>query len=112
MAYKSVVEEAQQVRTAIELIELGARLQLIQAETTLSRERLLKLYKEVKGESPSKGMLPFSADWFLGWQANVLSSLFVDSYHYLIAHTELRGVHALIKSYRLYLEHVQANSLE
>jgi hypothetical protein len=60
MAYKSVVAEAQQVHIAVELIELGARLQLIQAETTLSRERLLKLYKEIKGESPSKGMLPYS----------------------------------------------------
>jgi len=29
-----------------------------------------------------------------------------------LAHTDLRGVHALIKSYRLYLEHVQVNELE
>lgn len=112
MRKKSVVSEGNEIQLAIELIQLGARLQVLETETGLSRERLLKLYKEVKGKSPSKGMLPFSADWFLSWQPNVHSSLFIDIYHYLLAHTELRGVHALIKSYRLYLEHVQANSLE
>jgi flagellar transcriptional activator FlhC len=112
MRNKSVVSEGNEIRLATELINLGARLQVLESETGLSRERLLKLYKEVKGQSPSKGMLPFSADWFLSWQPNVHSSLFVDIHNYLIAHTELRGVQALIKSYRLYLEHVQANSLE
>ncbi len=112
MKNKSVVSEGKQIQLAIELINLGARLQVLESETGLSRERLLKLYKEVKGESPSKGMLPFSADWFLSWQPNIHSSLFVDIYHYLIEHTDLRGIEALIKAYRLYLEHVQANSLE
>jgi flagellar transcriptional activator FlhC len=112
MRNKSVVTEGNEIQLAIELINLGARLQVLEKETKLSRERLLKLYKEVKGESPSKGMLPFSADWFLSWQPNIHSSLFVDIYHYLIAHTGLRGVHAVVKGYRLYLEHVHANSLE
>jgi len=112
MRNKSVVTEGNEIQLAVELINLGARLQVLESETGLSRERLLKLYKEIKGESPSKGMLPFSADWFLSWQPNVHSSLFVDIYHYLIAHTELSGVHALTKAYRLYLEHVHANSLE
>jgi len=52
---KTVAGEARQVKIAIDLIELGARLQLLQEETSLSRERLLRLYKEIKGESPSKG---------------------------------------------------------
>jgi len=112
MRNKSVVCEGNEILVAIELINLGARLQVLETETSLSRERLLKLYKEVKGQSPSKGMLPFSADWFLSWQPNVHSSLFVDIYQYLVANTELRGIHAVIKAYRLYLEHVQANSLE
>lgn len=43
MAAKSVVTEAQEIQLAIELINLGARLQLLEAETSLSRERLLKL---------------------------------------------------------------------
>ena len=112
MRNKSVVSEGNEILVAIELINLGARLQVLETETSLSRERLLKLYKEVKGQSPSKGMLPFSADWFLCWQPNVHSSLFADIYQYLIANTELRGIHAVIKAYKLYLEHVQANDLE
>ena len=65
MATKSVVQEVKEIALAIELIELGARLQLLEAETSLSRDRLIRLYKEVKGESPPKGMLPFSTDWFV-----------------------------------------------
>jgi flagellar transcriptional activator FlhC len=63
VAIKTVLGEAQQIKIATDLIEMGARLQVLQEETSLSRERLLKLYKEVKGESPSKGMLPYSTDW-------------------------------------------------
>lgn len=107
MAYKSIVEEAQQVRIAIELIELGARLQLLQEETSLSRERLLKLYKEIKKESPSKGMLPYSTDWFMSWQPNIHSSLFMDVYLFLIKNAGIDGVQALITAYRLYLDQVQ-----
>lgn len=107
MAYKSVVDEARQVGISIELIELGARLQLIQAETTLSRERLLKLYKEVKGESPSKGMLPYSTDWFISWQPNIHSSLFMDIYQFLVKNAGSSGVEGLITAYRLYLDQVQ-----
>ena len=60
MRNKSVLQEAQDIQKAVELIRLGARMQMLEAETALSRERLLKLYKEVKGVSPPKGMLPFS----------------------------------------------------
>lgn len=52
MASKSVVVEVKEITLAIELIELGARLQLLEAETNLSRDRLIKLYKELKGVSP------------------------------------------------------------
>lgn len=104
---KTVAGEARQVGIAIELIELGARLQLLQEETSLSRERLLRLYKEVKGESPSKGMLPYSTDWFLSWQPNIHSSLFMDIFRFLVVHAGSEGVQALITAYRLYLEQVQ-----
>lgn len=106
MAIKTVVGEAQQIRIAIELIEMGARLQLLQEETSLSRERLLKLYKEIKGESPSRGMLPYSTDWFMSWQPNIHSSLFIDIYHFLIKNAGIDGVQALITAYRLYLDQV------
>jgi len=113
MGSKSVVSEGRQIQLAIELIELGARLQLLEAEISLSRERLLKLYKEVKGESPPKGMLPFSTDWFISWQPNIHSSLFIDIHRYLTEHaTDLRGIEAVLKAYKLYLEHCQTSSVE
>jgi flagellar transcriptional activator FlhC len=112
MRNKSVVTEAQEIQLAAELIRLGARLQLLEAETHLSRERLLKLYKEVKGVSPPKGMLPFSTDWFLTWQPNVHASLFMSFYQFMLDNTGLRGLNAVVKGYRLYLEHIELQGME
>jgi flagellar transcriptional activator FlhC len=109
---KSVVNEAREIQIAVDLINLGARLQLLQEETGISRERLLRLYKEVKGESPSKGMLPYSTDWFMSWLPNIHSSLFMGIYQYLLKNANVSGVEALIKAYRLYLEQVQVTTGE
>ena len=112
MRNTSVVTEANEIHIAVELVNLGARLQVLQEETKLSRERLLKLYKEVKGESPSKGMLPYSTDWFMSWLPNIHSSLFMGIYQYLNKNAKISGVEALIKSYRLYLEQIQISQGE
>jgi len=112
MGRRSVVTEGQEIQLATELVNLGARLQVLEAETGLSRERLLKLYKEIRGESPPKGMLPFSADWFLTWQPNIHASLFVEIHRYIAQHTGLSGIQAVVKAYRLYLEHLAAHDLE
>lgn len=112
MATKSVVLEVKEITLAIELIELGARLQLLEAETSLSRDRLIKLYKELKGVSPPKGMLPFSTDWFMTWQPNVHSSLFYNIYRFMAAYGSCETIHSIVKSYRLYLEHVSLHGDE
>ena len=112
MRNKSVVTEAREIQIAVDLINLGARLQLLQEETNLSRERLLKLYKEVKGESPSKGMLPYSTDWFMSWLPNIHSSLFMGIHQFLVKNANVSGVEALIKSYRLYLEQAEVGEDE
>lgn len=112
MRNKSVVTEAREIQLAAELIRLGARLQLLEAETNLSRERLLKLYKEVKGVSPPKGMLPFSTEWFLTWQPNVHASLFMSFHRFMLEHTGLAGLDAVVKAYRLYLEHIELHGME
>ncbi|MDB5760073.1 MAG: flhC [Burkholderia sp.] len=104
MANKSLVSEAREIGLAIELIKLGARLQLLELETSLSRERLLKLYKELKGMSPPKGMLPFSTDWFITWQPNIHSSLFINIHRYMTQHAGITGIEAVMKAYQLYLE--------
>ena len=109
---KSIVGESRDIDRAVELIRLGARLQVLESETKLSRERLLRLYKEVQGRSPPKGMLPFSTDWFMSWQPNIHSSLFIDIYRFLGKNAGLAGIEAIIGAYRLYLEHLDVNQLE
>ena len=101
---KSIINEASQIRLATELINMDARLQVLESETSLSRERLLKLYKELKHKSPPKGMLPFSTDWFMTWQPNIHSSLFMNIYQALIKTSELEDIGAIIRAYRLYQE--------
>jgi flagellar transcriptional activator FlhC len=112
MRNKSVITEARQIDLAVELIKLGARLAVLEAETNLSRERLLKLYKEVMGKSPPKGMLPYSTDWFISWRPNIHASLFIDTYRYLEAHAGVSGIEAIVKAYQLYLEHLETQGLE
>jgi flagellar transcriptional activator FlhC len=112
MAKKSLLSEVKETQLAIELIEAGARLQVLESETALSRERLLKLYKEVRGESPPKGMLPFSTDWFLTWLPNVHSSLFINIHRYLVKNGNCAGVEGVLKAYKLYQEYLQTNEIE
>lgn len=104
---KSVILEAREIQLAIDLIKLGARLQFLEAETSLSRDRLIKLYKEIKGISPPKGLLPFSTDWFMTWLSNIHSSMFYNIYRFMLAHGDGQQIVAVVKSYRLYLEQVE-----
>lgn len=108
---KSVLEDAAQVALAKAFIEQDARLQVLESETNLSRERLIRLYKEVKLKSPPKGMLPFSTDWFMTWQPNIHSSLFMNLYQSLIKSTEINESVAIITGYRLYKEQVNTLGL-
>ncbi len=103
MTARSLVEDNRQILRAIELIGLGARLQMLQAETDLPYERLLRLYKEVTGKSPSKGQLPFSTDWFMAWQPNVHASLFFNLYDFLMKSSPIDQADAIVRAYRLYL---------
>ncbi|MEZ5739177.1 MAG: flagellar transcriptional regulator FlhC [Burkholderiaceae bacterium] len=112
MKTRSLLEDNRQLHRAISLIELGARLQVLQSETELPYERLLKLYKEVSGKSPSKGQLPFSTDWFMTWQPNIHASLFFNIYEYLSKATEIDEVDALVKAYKLYQEEIRLTGIE
>jgi Flagellar transcriptional activator (FlhC). len=104
MASKSLLEESRQIDLAVDLIKLGARLQFLEAEISLSRDRLVNLYKEIRGTSPPKGLLPFSTEWFMTWSANIHSSMFYNIYRFMEAHGKGEPIVTLINSYRLYLE--------
>ena len=111
-AAKSVLNESRQIERAALLIGMGARMQVLESETTLSYERLIRLYKEIAGKSPSKGQLPFSTDWFLTWQENIHSSLFLNIYEYLGKGMDLDSVELLTKAYRLYNEQIEIAQVE
>jgi flagellar transcriptional activator FlhC len=112
MRVKSILTEAKQIDRAVQLIHLGARLQVLESETDLSYERLLRLYKEVSGKSPSKGQLPFSTDWFMTWQPNIHASLFLNIHEYLNKAAEMDEIDTVIKAYQLYQEQTTAQGLE
>ena len=112
MRNKRVLDEARDIALGVQLIRLGARLQVLESETKLSREKLIKLYKEIQGKSPPKGMLPFSTDWFVTWQPNIHASLFMSIHRFLLKSSEIDGIEVIVKAYRLYLEHCQANGME
>jgi flagellar transcriptional activator FlhC len=112
MATKSVAKEAEEILLATDMIRLGARLQVLQAETTLSYDRLARLYREIRGCSPPKGMLPFSVDWFMTWLPNIHSSLFYSVYKYMDTYTPAKKAHALVEGYRMYLEQASAGRPE
>ncbi|MBV7482841.1 flagellar transcriptional regulator FlhC [Bordetella sp. BOR01] len=105
MGARSVSQEADDILLASTMISLGARLQVLEAETSLSHDRLSRLYREIRACSPPKGMLPFSVDWFMTWLPNIHSSLFYNVYAFLNTRTASRGIRATIDAYRLYLEH-------
>lgn len=65
MASESILQELEDTQLAIELISLGARMQLLENSVRLSRGKMTRLYRELRGASPPKGMLPFSTDWFM-----------------------------------------------
>ncbi len=109
---KSIMNEARQIQQASALIGLGARLQVLVSETGLSYEKLLRLYREVSGRSPSKGQLPFSTDWFLSWQPNIHASLFLNIYEYLSKAAAIESVDALMKAFKLYQEQISSYQLE
>lgn len=112
MSFKSLIHEAHEINLAIELIKLGARLQFLESETALSRDRLIKLYKEIRGVSPPKGLLPFSTDWYMTWLSNIHSSMFYNIYRFMVDSGGTTTITGLIKSYQLYMEQVTQQGVE
>ena len=112
MAGKSLLNESRQLHQAVDLIRLGARMAVLESETDLSHERLVRLYREVMGQSPSKGQLPYSTDWFISWQPNIHSSLFLNIHENLDKSLALDRVELLTNAWRLYEAEVKAMGVE
>ena len=97
-------EEARAVALAAELMRLGARRPVVEAETGLSGERLTRLYVEVTGQAPARGQLPHSPAWFLHRSVGLHVALFDGWRRRLLQQAGLSGSPALMTAYRLYRE--------
>ncbi|MGS0893217.1 FlhC family transcriptional regulator [Burkholderia stagnalis] len=97
-----LADDAMLLMDAVALIKLGARLQILKSEFALPHDRLVRLYREVRGAPPTKGMLPFSADWYMTWKANLHASLFHGIYRFLRNEAGCRRLEALVKAYDQY----------
>lgn len=106
MASESILQELEDTQLAIELISLGARMQLLENSVRLSRGKMTRLYRELRGASPPKGMLPFSTDWFMNWEHNVHSSLFCNIFDSIKKQSPGESsIKILILAYRVYLKY-------
>lgn len=112
MPTKSLLDENLDLTRAVQLIRLGARMAVLESETRLSRERLVRLYREVTGQSPSKGQLPYSTDWFTAWQPNIHASLFMNIHESLNKACALDPIDLLIKGWQLYVEEARTMGAE
>lgn len=107
LAKESYIDHIDRALLAIELARVGARPQLIMAETGFSKDRARKIYFEATGEHPAKGQAPYSANQFVDvWRLNIDASLFVNIHFSITSQSQITPIDALIKSYKLYLEHV------
>ncbi|VWC61071.1 transcriptional activator FlhC [Burkholderia lata] len=99
-----LADDAQLTMHAAALIRLGARLQMLEIECGLPRDRLVRLYREVRGVAAPKGLLPSSIDWYMTWLANLHASLFHSIYRFLRNQAGCPRLEALVKAYTLYAE--------
>ncbi|EMX9647628.1 flagellar transcriptional regulator FlhC [Salmonella enterica] len=106
MATESLLKELHDTALAAELISLGARMQLLEHVVELSRGKMPRLYREIRGVPPPKGMLPFSADWFMSWEHNVHASLFCNICDRMREQGQDEShIRTLISAYRVYLKY-------
>lgn len=107
LAAESAADQISRLSLAINLARVGARPQLITAETGLSKDKARKIYREVTGKNPPTGQSPYSPDEFVKlWRLNIDASLFINIHRNITSNSQIAQIDALIKSYKLYLEHV------
>ena len=94
------------------MIQLGARMQMLEAETRLSRERLLKLYKGSARCLATEGHAPVLDRLVHDLAAERAFVAVHVLYRFMCDTTGLSGLDAITKAYRLYLEHIAADDME
>jgi flagellar transcriptional activator FlhC len=60
-----------------------------------------------RGSAAATASRAAAPDWFVTWQPNIHSSLFINIHRYLVDHAGIAGIEAVMKAYQLYLEQMQ-----
>ncbi len=103
--------QKRELARAGELVKLGAPLQVLESETKLTRQRLSRLYKNIRKQSLPAELLAVPMDWFMNWQPNTHATAFLNVYEYLIDTGDLNDQDVLAWSYRIYLEQLKVLDL-
>jgi flagellar transcriptional activator FlhC len=107
LAAESAADQISRLSLAVSMAKIGARPQLIMAETGLSKDKARKIYRDATGKNPPTGQAPYSPDEFVKlWRLNIDASLFINIHQNITSTSQITQIDALIKSYKLYLEHV------
>jgi flagellar transcriptional activator FlhC len=107
LAAESAADQISRLSLAVNLAKIGARPQLIAAQTGFSKAIARKIYFDSTGKRPPKGQLPNSPDEFVKlWRLSIDASLFINIHRNITSNSQITQIDALIKSYKLYLEHV------
>jgi flagellar transcriptional activator FlhC len=101
----------QDMARAATLVILGAPLQVLESETKLTRQHLLRLYRRIHKNALPAEMPAIPADWFMSWQRNTHASVFLNVYQCLADAGELHGQGALACSYQLYMDQLKVLDL-
>ena len=103
LRYPSILKEIRDLQLSVDLMKLGARIQMIESLVNISYLRLCRLYNEVCGKSPPKGMFPYSPDWFMLWRPRIHSSLWMNIFERLKGDDDETS--KLIRAHKMYLRH-------
>lgn len=107
LAKENLVDQTNRTLQAIELIKLGAKPRFVSDQTGININRTHKLFRDVNGYPARKGQSPFSADFFVtNKKLNIDASLFINIHLNIASHSQITPIDAMIKSYKLYIEHV------
>lgn len=111
-----VLLEVKMLKIAEEMFKRGARVPIVTALMPLKRERLMKLYVEVTGQTPITGPLPSDHSWYSSTtypMRMIQSSIVIDYYRKLKKKSKTAlEAEIIVAAYDLYLQHCSAIKAE
>ena len=90
------------------LIEKGARPSIVRAVCKISKASALQLHKEIHGQGPNAGLLPYDQDWIVKSPGNCLhASIYFNIYQKLSKNTSASKGELYLAAYLLYEQTLQ-----